>query len=812
MLDELRYATRRLKRNPHISAVALITLTIAFIGTIAILSLLRAVVLRPLPLPSPGTLIGVFPANGEALFGVRGSTLSLLSERQQVLTGLCAMSHGTAATQVEATGPAKTRPVEGVSGECARTLGFALTIGRTITPKDAPEVGVASQVALIGHRLWQDEFGGTDAALGKLIFVQGVPLTVIGVLSQDYTGIDRDESLDLMVPLSHAAGSKSKDPLAGRLIGRLRPGLTVDAAAAQLRAIWPTVWRESNPLAQPGAPSRAGLAENLQIVAMEHGFSSLRNRYENALYALTALAALMLALGCVSVGGVLVAKKIDEWHQVRALVALGATASRLSIQVFLEIALLVFAGLILAIPVANWISRGIALTLWTSSRPLQMDVNADLWLYVVLLFVAIGCTGLISFPLIVMVRQSQNQIGTGGDRSIFKTTSLPRGMVTAGQTAIAYALLFVSGLFLVNLNSIRSINLGFSTQNLIWTRLEPVFGAPRSYDLDTYARAVVDAAKSIPGVEEAALAVSFPTTSLAQATIKEPYISEESGTQATVSVVSEWISPGFFSTTGTPLLSGRDFSWQDGSAQQNVVIINEFMAEALFQHSNAVGRTIKSSAQNRALTVIGVAANSSPGDPRINAVPRVYRPIIQEPRFAGAPTLSLRLRNNNPVSLDLVRRAIQPLGRHDVSYVRTIEEQRDRFLAQERVLANLSLAFAAFATIIGTLGLYGAMTQLVNRRMREIGLRLALGATTRLIVVGVIRHAAALVGVGLVIGLPLSFAIGRPLSGLLLDPSLARANLVAACIVCIAIIGVLAAALPATRATRISPTDAMRLE
>ena len=814
MLRELRYAIRRLNRNRQISIVGFVTLTIALSGSTSILSLLRAVVLRPLPVLSPKHLVGVFPANGEALFGVRGSTLALLAQRQQVLTGICGASHGTAAVQVSQSGPVINRPIEGVSGECTQTLGLVPSIGRLINSEDAPVTGAAAEVAVVSHRLWRDTLGRTTEVLGTSVVVQGVSLKIIGVLRDDYTGLNRDESPDLMVPLSHSTGLRSRDPLAARLIGRLKPDVTLDIAAAQLRTVWPTVWRETNLKTPAGAPSRAGLAENLQVVTMEHGFSSLRTRYTNALYTLTALGVLLVLLACVSLSGLFLARMIDEWHQLRTQLALGAERSRLARQLFLESAILAFAGGILAIPVASWISQAIALELWTSSRPLTIDVTPDVWSHMVLFFLSLGCAGVISIPSVLLLLRFHGHLMTGDGRSVFMAVSLSRGFVIVGQTAVAYVLLFVAGLFVVNLYSIRSIDLGFSTQNLLWTRLEPVFGAPRTFDFDRYTRSVVETVSSIPGVQQAAVSVSFPTTSIAQATIRDPYVVDDGHSDLSVSLpaVTDWISPGFFATTGIALLEGRDFSWQDTVNQPNVAIINEYMANGLFPNGNAIGQRVKSLAQDRALIVVGITANASPGDPRITEVHRVFRPVMQEARFAGAPAVSLRARDGRLVSLEQVRSAVQPLGRHDVPYLRTIEEQRERFLAQERVLATLSLTFAALAILISALGLYGALAQLVNRRMREIALKMALGASRQRIVLSVFSDGVAFVGIGMLIGLPLSFSLSGTLRHLLFDVSGSRTELLAAVFVLVATTGLLSATIPAIRATRVRLAEAMRVE
>jgi predicted permease len=814
MLRELRYTLRRLNRTRQVSVVVVSTLVIALGGSTAIFAMVRAVVLRPLPVASPEHLIGVFPASGEALFGVRGSTLALLAQGQSVLDGLCGVSHGAAAVQVEQGGPLITRAMEAVSGECARVLRLTPSIGRLINPEDAPVTGAAAEVAVVSHRFWRETFGSTTDALGKTIAVQGVTLTIIGVLADEYTGLNRDESPDLMVPLAHSSGLRSRDPVAARLIGRLRSGTTLESTAVQLRTIWPTVWREANPKVPAGGPSRAGLAENLQVVTMERGFSSLRNRYTKPLYALTALATLLVLLACVSLSGMFLARTIDQEHQLRTQIALGANRTCLARQVLWESGLLALAAAILAIPVASWISQAIAIELWTSSRPLTMRVTPDGWSVTVLLLLTLACATIISLPSVVTLYRKHWQIAMSGSRSIFKTVSLSRGLIIIGQTAVAYVLLFAAGLFLVNLHGIRSIDPGFSTHSLRWTRLEPIFGAPRAYDFDGYVRSVVDNVSAIPGVQQTALSVSFPTTSVGQATITDPYVVDDGRAQLStpLATLTDWISPGFFSTTGIPLRKGRDLSWQDTANQPSVAIISELMAATLFPDGNAVGQRVRALAQDQAITVVGVAADASQGDPRIRYIPKIYRPMMQEARVAGAPAVSLRLKDGGGLSLEQIRRAVQPLGRHDLSYVRTIEEQRERLLAQERVLAALSLVFAGLGVLISALGLYGALAQLVSHQKREIGLRLALGASRSRVLRSVISHGVALVVLGTVVGLPFSVAVSGALRHLLHDVSASRTELIGAVVLLIATVGLVSATMPAIRAIKAPLAEAMRAE
>ncbi|MGE0866668.1 MAG: ABC transporter permease, partial [Vicinamibacterales bacterium] len=333
-----------------------------------------------------------------------------------------------------------------------------------------------------------------------------------------------------------------------------------------------------------------------------------------------------------------------------------------------------------------------------------------------------------------------------------------------------------------------------------------------SYGFDTYARAVIERTAQLPGVESVALAVGFPTTDLRQTTAQFPIEpigagSSSSGAQG----MMDRISPGFFRTTGVPLRAGREFEWGDSATAPPVAIITRPLAERLFPGRSAIGRQLRVPGRKPSdLTIVGIAEDFSPGDPRIQRVGRIYVPMTQEPGTAGSPVVLIRSRQQT--QLPELRAAIAPLGRHRLSSVQTIDEQTNRLLTQERLLSALAMAFGMLGAMVGALGLYALLAQSVSRRTREIGVRLAIGASRGAIRSLVMRDGVTLVLTGVAAGVPLAFAAGYVSRTLLFEMSPFDGQAAGAAGGLVMLAGVCGALMPAIRASRTEPAVAMRPE
>jgi predicted permease len=798
---------RSLMRAPGLCAVAVSTLALAIGGAGGLFSLLDAVVLRSLPVRNPSRLVAVFPANGEALFGISMPTLAAFAEAQQALTKVCGAAQGSAIT-VEVHGTNVARPSESVTGECASTLEIHAALGRLITPDDAPLAGASGSVVVIGHRFWQDAYGGDSAVIGQALRVEGQPLTIIGVLPESYRGLNADEAPDVVLPLETMWRLRGNRALALHLIGRLRDDLRLEAAREQLRNAWSSSWKSTNPAGLPAAAARAGDPNNLRVDALEHGFSTLRGRFTQPLQIAIALATLLALLAAINVGALLLARTVAHEQHIAVQFALGASRARVAFGAFVEGVCIAVAASLLAVPIAFLVSRLVSSLAWTGSRPLTMEVSPGVPTFTAIAAAAFAAGLIVSLgPVIVIVMR---EFRVTAARNVFGATRRWRSALVVSQVAMSFALLFCAALFSTSLAGLRDKNLGYVDDGLRWSRLESIFGVARGYDADAYFRSLVDRLSTLPGVESAALSVAFPTSEVRHMTALTA-IERPSG-NAVAQGVMDRISPRFFKTTGATLLQGREFEWTDSGKTAPVAIITKPLADRLFPDGDAVGQQIRVPARKpQDLTVVGVCADFSPGDPRIVAVPRVYVPMMQEPGASALPAVLLRLNRNTDV-LTLLRATVAGLGRHQVSSLRTIKEQTDRLLTQERLLSAIASAFGLVGGLLAALGLYALLTHSVVQRTRELGLRMALGATRAAVHSLVVGQGLRLVALGAAAGIPLALGAGFIARALVFETSPFDARVLAATTVISFTIAAAAALIPAVRAGRTDPAVSLRAE
>jgi putative ABC transport system permease protein len=809
VLQEIRRALRNLLHAPRFSLMAIATLAIAVGGAGGLFSLLTAVVLRPITPVAPERLVAVYPANGEALFGITMPTLVELKKRQQVFDDMCGILRN-ATMIVEVGGSRMTRAGEGVDGVCYQMLGARPLMGRLITEADAPLLGDPADVALVSHAFWTTILASDPGVIGQTLRVRGGSLTIIGVMPAGFHGYNADEAPDIIVPLSLAwklIGSPSV--LALHAVGRLRSDKTLADAQSHLRIVWPDVWNATNPPPPPQRGVFAGAAESLRVESLAGGFSELRRGYAQPLYALVGLAVLLLLLAAVNVGGVCLARTLARGQQLAIAIALGASRRRMATQLSAEAILLAAAAAIASLPIAYWISSGLAAMLWMSARPLTMSVTPDAVVLAAIAGTALAAGVLASMPSVVVgCWRPLSLIGNHG-RTVAVASAWWKRSLLVAQISVSLILMFSAGLFVRNLQQIRSIDPGYRTNGLQWARLEPAFGVPRPADEAAYYNELLMRISSLPGVARASIASTFPASEIRHLTALQTFVKDD-GSAAEVRGTMDRTWPGFFATVGVPLLSGRDFTLHDNAAAPPVAIVNQSLGDRMFPSGGAVGGRVRLPASKQTLTIVGVVRDVSPGDRRISNHPLVYRPALQALPFP-APSVVIRTASAASLAAD-VRGVVSALGRHEIASFRTLDEQMERFLIRERALSLLSTSFAGLGLLVGVLGLYGLLAYTVVRRTRELGVRMALGATRGRLVRMILQEGVILTVIGVTVGVPVALAAGRAARALLYDVSPFDAVSLGAAAGVLLFAGVCAAAIPALRAARIRLSDALRYE
>lgn len=808
MRAPIRLAIRHLRTSwPGALFVALtLSLSIGSVG--ATYGLVDAILLRSLAVPNPEQIVTVAPMIGEAVLGIPAPTLIRLAESQQSLQGLCGFSRGAMAIQQGSTISRKGQ--EAVSGSCYALLGVQPHLGRLIDERDAPLSGASAAVVVVTHSYWASALGSDASVVGRPLRVENADLTIIGVLPPTFMGFHADQGPDIVVPIglvSPLLGNASRTT-ALYAIGRLRDGVSVETARAELRSLWTSVWADSNPLPQgsAGRPSPASDPATLRVESASGGLSDLRRTYSVAVVILGALALILVIMASVNVAGLLAAQAAARASEVKVLAALGAGRTEVVMQLATEALLTAMAAGSGAVLVAIVLTRLVGTTLWVGFLPMTMQVQPDPSVLAGVLFGSALLSLLLTVPSMAILSRH-----TGGGLATNLRSTAPRSIWRHGlvglQAAFTLALVFCAALFAGNLRALNRVDPGYDASPLDFSRLERVPDAPREWDPPAYVRTLQSAVMDLPGVESAALSSSFPTSELRTLSVLLPVTN--SGTTKSASVGQYRVSPGFFDTIGASVLRGRDFSFDDATGRPPVAIVNHRLAGELFPDDDPIGQVILMGPTKRVATVVGVVPAFSPGDVRITDLPIVYTPFLQEPQFLTNPMLVVRRAPPTP-AVDAVRVAVRSGGRHYVNAYRSVPDHLAAMIARERILFVLSAFFAALGIAVGGAGLFAVLTYSVVQRTKEIGIRMAVGARTSRVVSLVVRDALLATLAGVLVGIPLALGGGYLSRALLYRMSPSDPVLLMICIAVIATAAAIAAAVPAFRAVTVDPLRVLK--
>ena len=802
----LKLAIRHLAISPVSTLFVAGSLSIALGALAGSYGLFDAVVLRQLAVREPERLVTIAPMTGEALLGISGSMLAELAKAQTSFETLCGFSRGAMA--VEVASAVSRRGMEAVSGACYQLLGVRAHRGRLITSDDAPLSGSSATVVVVSHAFWTTALGSDDGVVGRTLRVEGIDLSIIGVLPASFMGMHVDQGPDIIVPLglvSQLLGTRPPRVTALYAIARLKQDVTLQQARAEVQSLWPAMWSATNP--PPPANARVSPAADpasLRIESAAKGISDLRRQYTAALYAVLALAVSLLTMAGVNVAGLLIAQSAKRLASFKTLTALGATRVDVVAQLLTEAALIGVVSGAGAIGVAWAISSVAGNRVWVGFLPMTMTITPPPTVIVATPAFAIGFMLLLAFPAATLVIDRTARERSAADKGL-NWTAWRRGMVAA-QAALALAIVFCASLITKNLIGLNQIDPGYPVQGLSFSRLERLPGQAGEWDRSAYVAELLDRIQALPGVGAAALSSSFPTVDLRQLT--SPLRINAGGTGGFVNGREFRVSPRFFETIQVATRRGRDFHFNDGAGRPPVAIINETLARELFGSIDAVGQTIGVGAPDRRVTVVGVVADFSPGDVRISKLPAVYSPILQAPQQLTSPMLVVRSDGGAPS--DAIRRTVREQNRHYVSFSRSVAEHLSTLIARERIVFAFALLFGVVSIAIGATGLFAALSYAVALRNKELAVRLAIGAQRRQILWTVTKEAAISVGIGIGLGAPLALAAARGGEELLFNLSSFDFPLLLTCAGAMALIAGAAAVWPALSAARVDPVVTLR--
>jgi putative ABC transport system permease protein len=831
-MHALRLTIRSLVRTPLFTLTAVASLALGIGANTAIFSMMDRALFRTLPVVRPEELVNVYdfgPRQGSISSDEQGSPFSYrafreLQAQQTPFSGL-AGSRGAAAN-LSYRGSAISGSAQLVSGNYFDVLGVRPALGRLLGEADDTSIG-GHPVVVLAHAYWKTHFGSSPAVLNDTLVVNGHAMTIVGVSAAGFVSERPGTAPDVFVPITMKRemtpgwdGLDDRKDYWVTMVGRLKPGMTLQQAETAMNAIYGAQLEQD--LAALGRPSPDFLqkfrAKKLALKPGTYGRGNYRDQARKPLLLLGGMTLLVLLIACANVANLQLARAASRTREVAVRLAIGASRGDLIRQLLLESWTIAACGGVAGLAVAYWTIRGILAVLparTVGAGVLAPEIDARMLLFAL---AASAVTGVI-FGLVPALQGSRAQLTSamrdeGGQTTGGRSTgAFRKGLVTL-QTAVALLLLISAGLFAKTLVNLSKIDLGIRTDHLVTFSTAPRLNGYTDDRVAQFYGRALERLGAIPGVTlvtGARVAAITGSSSSGNLTIEGYTPPSDDDADSHLNAVA----PGYFRTMGIPLASGRDFTAADNAAAPKVAIVNESFARHFAAGRSPLGlRFAKGAGDNIKLdmTIVGVVKDAKYSDMR-ETPPRVYyTPVLQEPR-QSALQFYVRTALDPDRLFEPIRRAIAELEPNlPIRNLRTMEAQLDLNMGSERMLSMLTGSFAALATLLAALGLYGVLAFNVARRTREIGIRMALGASAGHVRGLIVRDMAVMIAIGTIVGVAAAAAAGRLIETVLYqmkpwDPVVyggAAGVLIA--------IALLAAYLPARRATMVDPMVALRYE
>jgi predicted permease len=800
---DTRHAVRALRQTPLFSLTAILSLTLGIGANTALFSLLDDAVLQPLPVTDPRQLRSavVMSRDGAVMSNVPSEFFQELRRSPRAFSGVFASWRSE--MNLDTGSDVERVLVQYASGGYYATLGIPMALGRAIG--DADEAS-DDRVAVISHRYWQRRFGGDAGVLGRVVHLDGRPATIVGVTPSSFFGVDRGLSPDITLPLPRVS------PVANLWVTmRMKPGVSEAEALTESQAALDRALVLIAPrLSRYRASERdAVLALRAGLQPAAYGLGVAMRSYLQPLRLLLMLSAGVLLIACVNVANLLLARALARAHEFGVRVALGATRARIVGEVLLESVILAAGGAAAGIGVAFFLHRALVNLLMPdlAHRALAFELNG----HVLAFSLAIALMSAAIAGVVPALRATRIDVRTaltaGAGRGSTRRT-LARGLVVF-QVAAALVLLIGAGLLLRTFLGLRAVDTGVAIDRTLTMKIG-LDGreTQRRFSTRIYVD-VIDRVSALPDIAAAALGWDFALGS--GRSMKAIWVAGEPP-DVPQSAGFNVVGPGFFATTGVPVVAGREFTTADDASGRKVVVVNEAWVRRFAPKRSAIGMHVGDEGAPSAgkYEVVGVVRDARTAVLRAPAGPMLYQPLLQD-EWASNVVLHVRTRGNPGPVADRVRAAIRGVdSRVPVYDIGTLEDRLARALADDRMMAALSSALAAVALLLTAIGIYGVIAYSVGRRTAEIGIRVALGATATRVRWLVLRETLVVVAAGAAIGLPLSLASANVLKSTLYGVSPQDPWTAAAALTTVVVAGIVAGAVPSQRAARLEPMTALR--
>lgn len=846
-LADLRWALRGIRRAPGTSALAILSLALGIGANTAIFSLVNAVLLKALPVPSPHELFLVAAARAEMpRLSWNYPDYLAFRDRTKGFTGLAAGSGaGSMGLQVDeggTPGPAELVQNQYVSGNYFDVFGVRPALGRLFNAADDRTFG-ASPWAVLGYDYWRARFAGDPRVIGRTVRLNGFPLTVVGVAPRGFRGFDPTSVPSIFVPMVMHTEIQHVPPGVWntrhywwfRIIGRVPAGTPLARIGAQLTSIY-KAQEEDEKRTNPGR-GLANAGQTLYLEPAARGWSFVRVTLQTPLLFLMAAVGCVLLIACANVANIMVARGAARQREIAIRLAVGASRGRIAAQLITESLLVALLGGVAGVALAF---GGIRLVLdrflpssgWNETA---LEVSPDLAMLGFTLAVSTAAgvlAGLapglqVTRPALVPALKDDVPGRTGSSRVVL------RRLLVVTQVALSLLLVIGSALFVRTLSNLRGLDAGFRREQTLVAMVDPGRNGLKGQRVhDFYERLRVEVS-ALPGVRSASLSAIVPLAGMrwnGDFSVEGYEFKKEDQRYADMNAVG----PRYFETVGIPLVLGREFRDEDNPAVfleppdrmlgpgeeppeapgPRVAIVTERFARKFLPGGSPIGRRLSLTEKydpSRAYEVVGVVKDARYFGLREETEPMVYMPTWRS--RMNSKSLCVRTSADVGAMTEAIRRVVRGIDPAiPLISARTMEQQVNADIVQERLMATLVGFFGALALLLACIGLYGVIAYLVTRRTREIGIRLALGASRGSVLRLVLGDAMLLVGIGAALGVGGAAALSRLVRKLLygIDPQ--DPATVAACVTVLVAASVLAVVVPVRRALRIHPSEALRYE
>jgi putative ABC transport system permease protein len=833
-IEDLRYGVRLLRKSPAFTAVAVITLALGIGANTAIYTLLDQALLRPLPVKQPAQLM-LLSHTGRDQGYSRTSTFDDLfysypmyrdlRDQNSVFSGVIA-TYWPARVGVQWHNEPETAEAELVSGNYFDVLGVQAAIGRLLVPSD--DVGQeAHPVAVLSFDYWQRRFGADPHIVNQSISINGHPFTVIGVTVPGFHSVVSQNDPALFVPMMMKPeitpgwnALEERRSIWLNIMGRMKAGLTREQAQAGVDPLWHSIRAyELKLLGHSSKRLQDSFLTNshLSLIDGSKGVPRSGNT-PTTLLVIMGMAVLMALMACTNVGSLLLVRVATRSRETAVRYALGSSRARLITQLFAEGALLGVAGGTLGIFLAPQISRLLIRMVWAGSKETAFNPNPDLRVLAFNFVLALVVSVLFSLApalqfwrpnAIAALKQQSNAI-TGGPLRL-------RRVSVIAQIGVSLLLLAGAGLFVRTLHNLKLVDVGFSTDHLLTFTLDPRLAGYQPDQTGFLYQQILDRLAGLPGIRLAA-ATTDPELSNNNDTANITVAGYQAAENEDMNVEHPRVTAGYFSTTKMPLLAGREINDQDRGGSRKVAVVNESFAKRYFgSPPGAIGGYFCFGAGDvKADTeIVGVVGDVKHTSVRSDTHRTVFTPYLQDrdQTTASAMTFYARTWQASASAESTIRGAMTQLDSKLVlNDFRTMEEQVATNLSDERVIAFLATAFGMLAALMAAIGIYGVLAYSMTQRTREIGVRVAMGATRAVLVRMVLIDVLSLTGIGIIAGVPLSLLLAHAARAQLFGVSQFDPLTLVCVSLIVLMVAIAASALPAYRATRVDPMVALRYE